>query len=164
MKVGCSINRRGGHLWFALAAMSCALSLFSSAAYGQPGQAAYDVVTAFDVPKGVAPYGELIRATDGNFYGTTSAGGAFGLGTVFKMDPAGTLTTLHSFKGEDGSNPRAGLIQAVDGSFYGTTESGGDGNENGPSQYKGTVFRIDAAGQLTTLHRFTYSDGISLNG
>ena len=66
-----------------------------------------------------------MQATDGNFYGTTAAGGANGNGTVFKITPSGTLTTLHSFDGTDGSNPIAGLVQATDGNFYGTTATGG---------------------------------------
>ena len=75
------------------------------------------------------------------------------VGTVFKLDAAGTLTTLHSFTGgSDGAYPYAGLIQATDGSFYGTTSGGASG--------VGTVFKLDAAGTLTTLHSFTGgSDG-----
>ena len=66
--------------------------------------------------EGGVPAG-LIQASDGNFYGTTVTGGAGGVGTVFKLDGAGTLTTLHSFVfgTEGGSRPLAGLIQASDG-------------------------------------------------
>src|SRR5207249_8527538 len=78
-------------------------------------------------------------------------GGTSGYGTVFKLDAAGTLTTLHSFNGSDVWSP-SGLIQARDGSFYGTTAEGGaSGN--------GTVFKMDATGTLTTLHSFSGSDG-----
>src|SRR6266571_1076014 len=122
-----------------------------SAASTVYGQATYQVVTAFDMP-GTNPYAGLIQASDGNFYGTTLYGGASGYGTVFKVDAAGTLTTLHSFNQSDGANPYAGLIQASDGTFYGTTSQGG------VSGY-GTVFKIDAAGTLTTLHSFTGNDG-----
>jgi len=94
----------------------------------------------------------LVQATDGNFYGTTGGGGAFGNGTVFKITAAGTLTTLFSFCAlgspcADGSSPYAGLFQASDGNFYGTTEFGGTNDA-------GTVFRITAAGTLTTLYSF----------
>jgi uncharacterized repeat protein (TIGR03803 family) len=65
-----------------------------------------------------------IQATDGNFYGTTYLGGAHDHGTVFKLTPSGTLTTLHSFNGTDGSEPLAGLVQATDGNLYGTTYMG----------------------------------------
>jgi uncharacterized repeat protein (TIGR03803 family) len=77
----------------------------------------------------------LVQATDGDFYGTTSGAGTPGNGTVFKITPSGTLTTLHSFDGADGSDPYAGLVQATDGNFYGTTSSGG---VNG----RGTVFSL----------------------
>jgi uncharacterized repeat protein (TIGR03803 family) len=83
----------------------------------------------------------LLQATDGNFYGTTNAGGGnkacpntSGCGTVFKMTPAGVLTTLHSFEGADGQFP-SGLLQATDGNLYGTTQNGG-------AKGDGTIFRI----------------------
>ena len=49
-------------------------------------------------------------------------GGASDLGTVFKIDPSGELTTLQSFREPDGRTPMAALIEATDGDFYGTTE------------------------------------------
>jgi len=56
-----------------------------------------------------------------NFYGTTSAGGASNLGTIFKVTPAGALTTLHAFTGADGSGPVAAPVMGKGGNFYGTT-------------------------------------------
>ena len=101
---------------------------------------------------GRKPVGRLIQATDGLIYGTTVDGGAFGLGTVFSFDSAGTLTTLHDFAGPDGANPNAGVIQGLDGRLYGTTTGGG------ASGY-GTLFVINVTGGLTTLHHFALSDG-----
>jgi uncharacterized repeat protein (TIGR03803 family) len=100
--------------------------------------------------EGAAPSGGLVQGTDGNFYGTTASGGAHFKGTVFNIDTAGNLTTLHSFSGSpsEGTAPVAGLVQASDGNFYGTTASGG-------AHFQGTVFRIDTAGNLTTLHSFS---------
>ena len=112
---------------------------------------------SFEGADGASPFDALIQATDGNFYGTTTQGGtstacSFGCGTVFKITPAGTLTTLHSFESTDGSSPYAGLIQATDGNFYGTTNGGGaDGD--------GTVFEITASGTLSTVHSFDHTDG-----
>ena len=72
------------------------------------------------------PYAGLVQATDGNFYGTTNDGGANdGYGTIFKITPSGTLTTLHSFDRTDGEDPEAGLVQDTDGNFYGTAYAGG---------------------------------------
>jgi uncharacterized protein (TIGR03437 family) len=94
----------------------------------------------------------LIQAADGNFYGTTAYGGAYNasyFGTLFKITPTGTLTTLYSFCSQagcaDGAQPN-GVIQASDGNFYGTTDEGGNAY--------GTVFKITPEGALTTLHSF----------
>jgi uncharacterized repeat protein (TIGR03803 family) len=101
---------------------------------------------------GTRPAGRLIQGSDGLIYGTTVNGGTFGLGTVFSLDAAGTLTTLHDFAGADGANPTAGVIQGLDGRLYGTTRNGGVFGY-------GTVFVMNVTGGLTTLHDFTLSDG-----
>ena len=108
---------------------------------------------SFTGADGSSPSGALIQGSDANFYGTTSQGGTGGFGTVFRLDTAGTLTTLHNFTGADGAAPRSGLIEATDGNFYGTTSSGGS------LRNEGSVFKLDAAGTLTTLHSFTGLDG-----
>ena len=96
---------------------------------------------SFDGADGLEPYAGLVQATDGNLYGTTRNGGAYcpprGCGTIFRITPSGTLTTLHSFDGADGVGPGAGLVQATNGFFYGTTTQGGVGNPP-----EGTVFRL----------------------
>lgn len=98
----------------------------------------------------------LSLGTDGNFYGTTFAGGdegscfpPNGCGTVFRITPEGVFSTLHAFTGADGEQPLAGLALGIDGNFYGTTEGGGTG-----SCFCGTVFRMTPAGVLTTLYSF----------
>jgi uncharacterized repeat protein (TIGR03803 family) len=101
-----------------------------------------------DANDGIVPLAGLVRDADGNLYGTTSSGGAYGLGTVFEMSPSG-MTILHSFAGHtiDGANPAAGLVRDCCGNLYGTTVQGGDGF--------GTVFRIDKNGNETVLRSFT---------
>jgi uncharacterized repeat protein (TIGR03803 family) len=96
---------------------------------------------------GGLPQAGLMLGTDGNFYGTTSQGGAYSDGTVFRVTPEGQLTTLHSFDGADGQYPQAGLVQATNGKFYGATTHGG-------SNSNGTIFEITSAGTLTTLYNF----------
>jgi uncharacterized repeat protein (TIGR03803 family) len=107
---------------------------------------------------GKEPSGRLIQASDGNFYGTTAMGGAFGWGTIFKITPEGVLTTLYSFCAQtsctDGAGPFTGLIQATDENFYGTTPWGGNGLASGCIYFCGTVFEMTPAGKLTTLYNF----------
>jgi len=103
---------------------------------------------------GANPQPAPVQGSDGNFYGTTEAGGMYGNdpgfhGTVFKISTNGALTTLYSFTGgEDGGFVQAGLAQGSDGNFYGTTVAGSANNS-------GTVFQISTNGALTTLYSFT---------
>jgi uncharacterized repeat protein (TIGR03803 family) len=97
---------------------------------------------------GNTPYGSLLQASDGNFYGMTEGGGTNTDGTVFKITPAGAETVLWSFgSGTDGQEPYGSLIQASDGNFYGLT------NEGGANSY-GAVFKITLAGVETVLWSF----------
>jgi len=100
---------------------------------------------------GASPVAGLVEGVDGNFYGTTAAGGGYyDNGTVFKIAPCGTLTTLHYFgNGTNGYLP-SGLMLAATGNFYGTTYLGGAG----PYGNGGTVFEITPQGKYTTTYRF----------
>ncbi len=92
-----------------------------------------------------APNGPLAQGTDGNFYGTSKYGGTKNDGTVFKLTPAGELTTLATFYDTNGVFPTAGLVLGNDGSFYGTTSGQTLGGVNA------TIFKITPEGALTTL-------------
>jgi uncharacterized repeat protein (TIGR03803 family) len=108
------------------------------------------VLHSFEGTDGETPLGALVQGTDGNFYGTTSFGGA---NSGFAgITPTGTFTTLHSFGSGDGAEPSAALIQATDGNFYGTTSGSGFGLD-------GTVFKITPSGTFTTLFTFAGTDG-----
>src|ERR1019366_4074807 len=111
----------------------------------------YSFCSQTNCTDGEDPTAGLVQATNGDLYGTAQEGGANGYGTVFKITPTGTLTTLHRFNGTDGATPYAGLVQAADGDFYGTTGGSGINND-------GTVFRITPGGTLTTLYSF-FTDG-----
>lgn len=103
---------------------------------------------------GAHPWSVLVEGSDGIFYGTTYAGGTNDLGTVFKINANGVLTSLYSFTGgNDGAEPYAALVQGRDGNFYGTTVIGG--NTNYYYAGLGTVFKINTNGVLTSLYSFT---------
>ncbi|MGC9950992.1 MAG: choice-of-anchor tandem repeat GloVer-containing protein [Bryobacteraceae bacterium] len=118
---------------------------------------------------GLHPYSGLVRAANGDFYGTTANGGSgsaacvsasesAGCGTIFKITPSGTLSTIYRFCAEsgclDGLFPSAGLIQATDGNFYGSTSEGGANNACTPFYACGTIFKITPGAALTTLYNF----------
>jgi uncharacterized repeat protein (TIGR03803 family) len=106
------------------------------------------------------PYAGLIQGADGNFYGTTFNGGAYGNGTVFRLATNGLFTTLVSFGNTNGAHPQASLTQDTGGNFYGTTSSGGAYTNLVGLGY-GTVFKLDTNGTLTTLVSFNGTNGDS---
>jgi uncharacterized repeat protein (TIGR03803 family) len=97
------------------------------------------VLYTFHGSDGSAPMGALVRDSEGNLYGTTQLGGAFGSGTVFMLNTLGDLSTLHSFTGgNDGASPFAGLVLDGTGNLWGVTTNGG-------SAGYGTLFEITPA-------------------
>jgi uncharacterized repeat protein (TIGR03803 family) len=102
----------------------------------------YSFCTQNGCKDGEGPNG-IIQAADGNFYGTTYVGGSdSNYGTIFRIAPSGTLTTLRVFHGGDGAMPAAGLVQATNGEFYGTTEFGGTSSACKLAVTCGTVFSL----------------------
>ena len=112
---------------------------------------------------GAAPEygGNLLQASDGNFYGVTYGGGANSTGAVIRITPGGNESLLYSFgaKANDGANPYGSLIQATDGALYGTTTGGGVNSD-------GTVFKITLGGSETVLYSFgaNVTDGVHPHG
>ena len=114
----------------------------------------YQVIYSFSGPDGGSP-NSIIQVADGSFFGTTANGGPpviglpDGAGTIFKIGTTGIFSTVHAFAATDGYLPD-GLIQASNGIFYGVTKAGGQPSGGGA----GTLFAMDTAGNLTTLHAF----------
>jgi uncharacterized repeat protein (TIGR03803 family) len=109
---------------------------------------------------GFDPASPLVQGVDGQLYGTTPIGGAYGNGTIFTTTPAGMLTTLYTFSASrpngtnaDGAAPGT-LIEGSVGNFYGLTAAGGPAGG-------GTIFQLTPAGTLTVLHAFAPEDGVA---
>ncbi len=114
----------------------------------------YTFCSSTGCPDGRSPQAGLVQANDGNFYGTTYAGGTNNQGTIFRFTPQGALTTLHSFcdppntcSPNDGAGPVGTLIQASNGALFGTTNAG-------------TLFKITLKGVFSLLYTFP---GTSIN-
>jgi len=112
----------------------------------------YKVLYTFGpAPDGSGVVGDLTNL-NGTLYGTTTRGGAYGAGTVFKVTSAGVETVLHSFGASgDGSFPQAGVTE-MGGALYGTTWSGG-------AYGSGTVYQLTQAGQEALVYSFKINSG-----
>jgi uncharacterized repeat protein (TIGR03803 family) len=106
---------------------------------------------------GCAPSGTLANDDEGSLYGTTSACGPSGYGTVYQLNKAGVLKVLYGFGSgsNDGRSPFGGVIRDRAGNLYGTTLFGGTGCSGGTQC--GTVFKLSATGKNTILHMFDSS-------
>lgn len=110
----------------------------------------------FGGTNGAHPSGGLVLAKDGNFYGTTTWGGngltasSAGFGTIFRLNPNGTITNIYRFGGGgDGGFIYAGLVQGNDGWLYGGAFQGG-------SVGNGTLFKVSTNGDFLPLRTFGY--------
>jgi uncharacterized repeat protein (TIGR03803 family) len=99
----------------------------------------------------ISPVAGLTMDSSGTLYGTAAFGGNFGRGAVFKIDPAGNYSVLHSFTTNEGTNPIAGLVLGKNGNLFGVT--------SGWNSYPGTVFELNVNGAFRILHRFDISYG-----
>src|ERR1700757_4648907 len=111
----------------------------------------YTVLHSFVALEGVFPTFGLVRDSAGNLYGATGYGGIYqncdnevGGGAVYRIDPAGHVTTLHAFNnGTDGCFPNGGVVLDSAGNLYGVT--------------LGSAYKINPAGQFTTIFQFSFS-------
>lgn len=106
---------------------------------------------------GAGPTGSLVLDGTGNLYGTTSAGGSAGDGTIYEIGPGGAETIIYSFCSQsackDGRQPEGGLMMDGAGNLYGSTDLGGKYCET--DEGCGTVFEFAPNGVETVLHSFS---------
>ena len=117
----------------------------------------YNFCSLTSCADGAGPFGGVTLGFDGNFYGTTQGGGSHAAGTVFKVTPIGTLTTLWNFaNGTDDSVPVYTTLQGQDGNTYGVSV----GQYNGQD---GAFFKVSASGVFKALRDFNYTNGADPN-
>jgi len=103
------------------------------------------------------PQANVVRDAAGNLYGTTQYGGdascnsPYGCGIVFKLDPTGKETILHTFKGRNIPPSPGGVVINPEGNVYGSAYGSGDYS-------LGYIFKIDSSGQFSIVYSFTYGD------
>jgi uncharacterized repeat protein (TIGR03803 family) len=145
---------RGATAAFTLAFVMIMTMTMARPAQAQNENVIYTFCSLTNCDDGAAPVSNVIMDAQGNMYGTASGYGAKGGGTVFKLEPSGTVTVLYTFCSvvvrrycSDGSNPDSGLVRDSASNLYGTTYGGG-------AHGLGTVFKLSSGGTLTTLHSF----------
>jgi uncharacterized repeat protein (TIGR03803 family) len=116
-----------------------------------------NVIHNFTGADGAGPYGGLVLAGDGYYYGMTDWGGTNGVGTIYRInplnnDPDQTFQSLFSFNGANGENPFDDLTLGMDGKLYGRTSVGG-------AYGQGTVFSFSTDGGFESLFSFDGTNG-----
>ncbi len=149
------INSRAAQTMLAFAFGLSLAAMLVQQAHAQTYTVLYTFTGGTD---GGEPYAGVIRDRAGNLYGTTYASGDLnacglfkGCGVVYKLDPFGNETVIHTFEGgSDGREPEWGnLLVDKAGDLWDTTDYGGDG-----SLGLGVVYKINKTGEETIVHRF----------
>jgi uncharacterized repeat protein (TIGR03803 family) len=135
------------HWWVCALSLVVVLGLTVIAAQSAQAQTFTMLHSFTSTPDGASPTAPVIDVA-GNFYGTTTEGGTFNRGTIFKVNTKGKEVVLRNFTGgPKGGQPGAGLVLDSAGNFYGSTSAGGTSNS-------GTVFKLDTTGQEIVLYSF----------
>lgn len=119
---------------------------------GNNFQKTHDFLTGYP---GIKPVGELTEYNPGEFYGTTSKGGTYDKGTVFRYDiNTGLYDVIYNFGNNsvNGESPRTKLLKANNGKLYGIAVEGGASND-------GVLFEIDIAGNYSVKYNFSFANG-----
>ena len=129
-------------------ALACAAVTFSLAVCAQTQTLTY--LAQFNGTNGTFPYGSLIQATDGNFYGAAQSG-TFPYDEIFRVTPSGQISSVYTFCSlpgcADGEYTTAPVLGS-DGNLYGVSSGGSD------YTWSGVLYRLTLDGQLTTLYTF----------
>ena len=131
----------------------------NGAVFKLTGQGEETIVYSFTgANDGANPLGPLTLDAEGNLYGTTTAGGTDGMGTIFMITPAGTESVLHSFAGAssgDGAYPfYSSLTRDSSGNMFGTTLIGGNSGAGAYGDGFGVVFKLTSAGTESIIYNF----------
>jgi uncharacterized repeat protein (TIGR03803 family) len=116
---------------------------------------AFTLLAEFNSATGTQPQGDLLLGGDGSLYGTTTADGAHGYGSIFRLSPDGTLNAIASFD-KDNGDAGTGLLLGKDGNFYGTASFGG-------SDDRGTIFRLIVPAAPTGLTATAGAEDVTLS-
>jgi uncharacterized repeat protein (TIGR03803 family) len=149
---------RNGRFFFLFETTLSALALLATLQPQESRAETFRVLHSFAGGTGAAdPRDSVALDGAGNLYGTSEFGGVFHQGTVYKVDPTGTETVLHSFAGgpSDGANPWGAVTLDRGGNIYGSTYVGGR------FEY-GVIYKLAPDGSETILHDFgglTRNDG-----
>lgn len=142
---------------------ACFLALIAVTAQAQTLTVLHNFTSKGD---GGIPYAGITFDQQGRIYGTTTRGGAYDEGVVYRLERQGegwSFEPIYSFgsQNQDGASPYAGVVFGPDGLLYGTTEEGGNGY--------GTVFSLQPPAVAckaalcpwteTVIHRFNGTDG-----
>lgn len=129
-----------------------------------PATGALTTLHDFANDEGLDPFGQLLLASDGNFYGTTRYGGdpncPSGCGTIYRISPSGAFAQLHEMHFLEGTTLQGGLIEGGDGRLYGTATLGGQNGCRGQGGGCGSVYAFSpATSKVKVLHLFQNADG-----